>query len=53
MMPGGLMAGQVQWPIFGVILLAAGMSLLVSGRRRLLREARERSKRRFPTAFVG
>ena len=53
-MPGGFMAGQVQWPVFGVILLAAGVSLLVSARRRrLLREARERSKRRFPTAFLG
>jgi uncharacterized integral membrane protein len=46
-MPGRLV-GQVQWPVIGVILLAAGVSLLVSVRqRRLLREARERSKRRF------
>ena len=48
------MAGQVQWPVFGVILLAAGVSLLASGRRRrLLREARERSGRRYSTAFLG
>lgn len=53
-MPGGVMAGQVQWPILGVILLTAGLSLLVAGRRRrLLREARERAKRRFPTTFLG
>ncbi|HSR05849.1 MAG TPA: hypothetical protein VLM42_01750 [Bryobacteraceae bacterium] len=52
-MPGGFMAGQVQWPIFGVILLAAGVSLLVSARRRqLLRKARERSRRRFPAFLV-
>ena len=52
-MPGEWMAGQVEWPIFGVILLTAGVSLLVSvRRRRLLREARERSKRRFPSFLV-
>ena len=53
MMQGRLMVEQVQWPIFGVILLTAGVSLLVSARRRrLLRLARERSKRRFYT-FLG
>ena len=49
-MPGRFMVGQIQWPILGVILLTAGLSLLVSARRRrLLREARERSRRRFLT----
>ena len=52
-MQGGFMAGQVQWPIFGVILLAAGVSLLVAARRRrFLREARERSRRRFAAFLV-
>ena len=53
-MPGGFMAGQVQWAVFGAVVLTAGVSLLVSARRRrLLREARERSKRRFPTVFLA
>jgi len=35
-MPGRFMAGQIQWPIFGVTLLVAGVSLLLSSRRRRL-----------------
>ena len=52
-MPGRFMAGQIQWPIFGVTLLVAGVSLLLSSRRRRLRrEVRERSKRLFQP-FLG
>jgi uncharacterized membrane protein HdeD (DUF308 family) len=33
-LPGSFMTGQTKWAVFGVILAAAGIALLVSANRR-------------------
>lgn len=33
-LPGSFMTGQTKWAIFGALLVAAGVGLLMAGRRR-------------------
>jgi hypothetical protein len=33
LLPGGFMAGQIRWSIYGGMAVAAGVSLLVTARR--------------------